>query len=282
MSPSDWIRAGALYFPLVLALLAGLTLGRRPRVFAACLLSVLWSSCTLLLLQRVNLWTRWWTFSGEGATLLRMPLELYFGWIILWGVLPQLVFRLVPIALSAALMIAVDAVAMPICSPVVLLGPRWLLGEAVAAFAALIPALLIARWTMKDSHLRARAAMQVASAGILFLYLLPEITFALRPGEGWTPLLQMSSWRPTTCPAVSLHPGFARGHGGGRVCRTRSRNPDPLRSAKAPCHQRNLSLLRQPHANIMPPGHGHVGVPVAEWLAIFRRGDFLRLLRRHC
>jgi protein-S-isoprenylcysteine O-methyltransferase Ste14 len=194
MSPSDWIRAGALYFPLVLALLAGLTLGRRPRVFAACLLSVLWSCCTLLLLQRVNLWTRWWTFSGEGATLLRMPLELYFGWIIIWGILPQLLFRRLPIALSGAVMIAVDAFAMPICSPVVLLGSRWLLGEAIAASTVLVPALLIARWTREDTHLRARAAMQVAIAAMLFLYLLPEVTFALRPGEGWTPLLQMSSW----------------------------------------------------------------------------------------
>lgn len=193
MSRSEWIRAGALYFPIVIALLAGALRRRRPRLVAACLLSFLWTACSLLVMQRLNLWAGWWTFSSDGLIFLGMPLELYFGWIVLWGILPQLVFLRWPLPLIAVMMIGIDLVAMPLCRPAVLLGPGWLIGEAVAALVVLAPALLVARWTFEDSHLRGRTAMQLATAALLFLYLLPELAFALRPGQGWSPLLQLSS-----------------------------------------------------------------------------------------
>jgi protein-S-isoprenylcysteine O-methyltransferase Ste14 len=189
----EWIRAGALYFPVVFATAAGLFRGRQPRQFAACLLSFLWTVPALLAVQQLNVWAGWWTYSSDGALFRRMPLELYFGWIVLWGILPQLLFRRLPIAWCAAIMIVVDLFAMPLCQPVVLLSRNWLFGEAVAVLIVLLPALFVARCTFEDSRLRARAAMQVTIAGMLFLYLVPEVAFALRPGRGWTPLLQMSS-----------------------------------------------------------------------------------------
>jgi protein-S-isoprenylcysteine O-methyltransferase Ste14 len=59
----------------------------------------------------------------------------------------------------------------------------------------LIPALCLGRWTLDDSHLRPRAMMQVMIAGMLFLYLVPEIAFALRSSRGWAPLLALSAWQ---------------------------------------------------------------------------------------
>jgi protein-S-isoprenylcysteine O-methyltransferase Ste14 len=149
----------------------------------------------LLALQELNVWFDWWTYSGGDAMLRGMPLELFFGWIVLWGVLPQVFLQRMPIAWCAGLMLGVDLVVMPLCKPVVVLGSGWLLGEAAAGLVVLIPALLIARWTLEDSHLRVRAAMQVMISGMLFLYLVPEIVFALRPGKGWTPLMKAASWQ---------------------------------------------------------------------------------------
>lgn len=37
--------------------------------------------------------------------------------------------------------------------------------------------------------------MQIIIAGMLFLYLLPEIAFALRPGKGWAPLRDLPGWQ---------------------------------------------------------------------------------------
>jgi protein-S-isoprenylcysteine O-methyltransferase Ste14 len=190
-----WTRVGALYGPMAAALLVGLVRGRRPRVFAGCLLSVLWVATSLLVLQRLNEMAEWWRFADGGAVFGGMPLELYVGWVVLWGVVPQLGFARLGLVWVAAVMAGVDLVAMPLCGAVVMLGPRWLVGEVVAVAIVLAPALCVARWTMEGTHLRVRAGLQVVTAGMLFLWLVPEMVFALRPGVGWAPLLQMVAWR---------------------------------------------------------------------------------------
>src|ERR1700694_4903309 len=88
-----WIRAGALYLPVMLALIAGVLRPRLPKQFAACLLSALWSAPALLAVQQFNLRAGWWRFASGGVMFRAMPLELYIGWIVLWGVLPQFAFR---------------------------------------------------------------------------------------------------------------------------------------------------------------------------------------------
>lgn len=194
MSEVAWMRAGALYLPVALAMVAGALGGRGPRRFVACLLSVLWVLPGLLAVQLLNEWAGWWTYSSGGVMFCGMAVELYLGWVVLWGVVPQLAFSRLGIGWCAALMVAADVVGMPLCRGVLVLGSRWLVGEVVAVVIVLVPALCIARWTMEDTRLRMRAAMQVAMAGMVFLFLLPEVVFALRPGRGWGPLVEMVSW----------------------------------------------------------------------------------------
>jgi protein-S-isoprenylcysteine O-methyltransferase Ste14 len=91
-------------------------------------------------------------------------------------------------------MVVVDLIAMPLCRPVVELGGGWLVGEAVAFLLSLLPALCIARWTAENSHLRARAWLQLTLAGLTFLFLVPEMIFTLRAEHGWASLLEMQSW----------------------------------------------------------------------------------------
>lgn len=195
MTREDWIRAGALYFPLMVALIAALLRGRPQRLFAACLLGVLWVIPALLIVQRFNLLAGWWQFSSAAFTFRGMPLEFYLGWAVLWGILSHLVFRRRNLFFCVAIFIGADLILMPLCRPAIQLGRHWLIGEFVAVVFVLTPSLCIGRWTLEDSHLRLRATMQVAIAGMIFLYLIPEIAFALRPGLGWTPLLTLSAWQ---------------------------------------------------------------------------------------
>ena len=188
------VRAGALYVPVMAALLAGLARWAGRRVLAGTLLSVLWAMTSLVVLAKLNDRAGWWSYAGGDVWLCGTPLELYLGWAVLWGLVPQLAFRRLRLAWVAGAMAGFDLVAMPMCQPVVVLGPRWLLGEAAAVALVLLPALCVARWTAEDSHLRARAALQVATAGMLFLLLAPEVVFALRPGRGWAPLLYAPDW----------------------------------------------------------------------------------------
>jgi protein-S-isoprenylcysteine O-methyltransferase Ste14 len=194
MDRTLYLRAAALYLPITLALLAGRARKQPPRQFAACLLGLLWTLPTLLALQRINQFAHWWSYTTDGPQLCAMPVELYLGWAILWGVLPQLTFPRLSLWLVAAIMVAADLLAMPRFAPVLTLTPHWLIGEAAAVAVVLIPALCIARWTLNDTRLPLRATLQVATSGLIFLYLTPEIAFELRPGAGWQPLLQIPSF----------------------------------------------------------------------------------------
>lgn len=188
-----WQHVAIVYVPLLAALVARAIHGRRPRRFAACLLSLLWVAPFLLAFQTLNSWAGWWTYSDSVLRLGGMPLDAFVGWLLLWGLVPQIAFPRLPIALSAALMVSFDLLAMPLCSETVHLGARWMIGEYCAAVFILLPALCIARWTERNTHLRLRAAMQVAISGMAFLYLLPEIVFAVESGTGWAPLSHRSS-----------------------------------------------------------------------------------------
>jgi protein-S-isoprenylcysteine O-methyltransferase Ste14 len=195
MSLTDWQAATAVYLPLSAALILGLLNRRRPRQFVACLLSLLWALPALLAVQAINLRAGWWSYSGDSVRFHEMPIECFVGWAILWGVVPQLALALLGIGRLAVLMILVDLAAMPLCKPLVLLGSHWLVGETLAAFVVLMPALLIAKWTMEGTHLRARAAIQIATSALIFLFLVPELAFALRPGRSWAPLFMLTSWQ---------------------------------------------------------------------------------------
>lgn len=194
MTRTDMIRIGGLYFPLVAACIAGALDGRRPRMFAACLLSALWVAPALLLVQKLNALFGWWGFAEGSVWFAGMPVEFYAGWVIAWGVVPQIALRRLPLWLSVPCMGLLDVAAMPLCAPVVRLGSSWLVGEGVCLLVVLVPALCVAGFTLENTHLRSRAWMQVAISGGVFLFLLPEIAFAARAGRGWLPLLQMPSW----------------------------------------------------------------------------------------
>ena len=195
MNQVAWTRAAVLYMPLLAAAVAAALTPRRPRKFAALLLSSLWAATTLLVLQRFNLMEGWWTFPSAGASLCGMPLELYLGWVILWGLVPQIAFSSTGIAWQSAIFALVDLYLMPLCKVIVHLEPTWLFGEAVAIAFVLLPALCVARWTESGTRLKARAALQTVTAGLLFLFLVPEVVFALRAGGGWAPLLQLPGWQ---------------------------------------------------------------------------------------
>ncbi len=91
-------------------------------------------------------------------------------------------------------MIAVDCIFMPMCTAAISLHRNWLLGEIVGVALVLLPALSIGQWTRNNTNLGKRAVIQVVTAGLLFLFLIPETIFALRPGLGWSPLLDSPSW----------------------------------------------------------------------------------------
>jgi protein-S-isoprenylcysteine O-methyltransferase Ste14 len=194
MSRIAAIRFLGLYVPILAAFIIALARARTSRMFAAALLGFLWTWPSLLALQLLNLQFGWWHFHAEGALFRGMPLDQYLGWAVLWGLVPILGFRQIAVWWVVALFFTLDLILMPACRPVVELGANWLVGEFVGLCLVLVPAQLLARWTLNDTHLKARALLQVLVAGGTFLLLIPEIVFALRPGSAWHPLLSEPVW----------------------------------------------------------------------------------------
>ena len=219
----DLTRAAALYGPVALAGFAAWRFPGRPHRFAGCLLSLLWTLPTLLLLQILNQAAGWWSFPAPELSLRAMPVELYGGWAVLWGLVPVVAPGRMRIWHVISLMAVADVLGMPLLSGVVRLGPHWLVGEAIALGLVLLPAVCLARWTEQRTHLRARATLQLVLAALLFLFLCPELAFAIRPGRGWGAWPDLAPWlRQLACLAVLLGslPGISAvqefaGRGGG-------------------------------------------------------------------
>ncbi|PFG43883.1 protein-S-isoprenylcysteine O-methyltransferase Ste14 [Isoptericola jiangsuensis] len=174
------VRGAALALPVLL--LVALVAHRRPteRDLAAAVLATAWSAAALAPLNLVATRLGWWTFDAEGAVWRGLPVDLWWSWALLWGVVPALALRVAhPVPVVAAL-VWVDLLLMPAADPVVRLGDRWLVGEAVGIGAALLPAVLLARWTLGRRHLALRAWAQAACAGAL-LVALPVLAAGTTP-----------------------------------------------------------------------------------------------------
>jgi protein-S-isoprenylcysteine O-methyltransferase Ste14 len=76
------------------------------------------------------------------------------------------------------------------------LGNRWLVGECAALATCLVPAQLLARWTIADRRLYARATLQVIAFSLLLGWLLPAIAVRAS-GTEWRLPFRSLLWFPS-------------------------------------------------------------------------------------
>jgi len=82
------------------------------------------------------------------------------------------------------LLLWVDAITMPALEPLVVLGPHWLLGEALGLLTVALPAQLLGRWTAGRTRLIPRVLLQMTVFSGLMLWLVPTVAFTVGDG-GW-------------------------------------------------------------------------------------------------
>ena len=187
------IRAAALYVPM--ALTGALWWWRRPdrRLATAMLLACAWTAPALFIVHRIAMAAGWWTFGVADFTFAGIPVDLYLGWMLLWGAVPALAFPSLPMGVVALVMAWLDLLIMPLCNPVVRLSGSWWSGEAVAVLAVLLPAQYLARWTAGNRQLFFRAALQVVAFSGLALAVAPAAILQ-QTGTPWPPLLIHPDW----------------------------------------------------------------------------------------
>lgn len=183
MTDPGLVRALGLFVPA--AAVFALWLWRRPgeRDAAAALLACAWNFAALALAQPLASRFGWWQFDAQGGLFLGMPVELLVGWVLLWGIVPVLALPRAPLAVVVAAAGWLDLLLMPGATPVVRLGPRWLVGEVVVLALALFPSLLLARWTARDERVGARALLQAVAFTGLVLGVVPAAVLSLTGGS---------------------------------------------------------------------------------------------------
>ncbi|MEU0547883.1 methyltransferase [Micromonospora sp. NPDC005979] len=183
----------ARWLSLAVPLAAVLAVGARERdrsVRAAGLLAFLAAGIGIAALHEVARRTGWYAFAPVDGAYRGMPVDLWIGWAALWGPLPVLLRRALPLPVALGLLLWVDAVAMPALHPLVSLGPHWLVGEVVGLLAVALPAQLLGRLCADRRHLGARTLLQVGVFAALLLWFVPTLAFEVGDGS-WAGLIAL-------------------------------------------------------------------------------------------
>lgn len=214
--PATLVRGVGLSVPLLLLTVLCLWRAPRQRELAAVVVAGAWSLLTLVPLNLYAMRAGWWSFHAEGAVWLGMPVDLLIAWAVLWGALPALMLRCLPVPLLTGLLVWVDVIAMPLAEPVVVLGPRWLLGELVGSALCLIPALMLAYWTRTGQLVHIRMWAQAALAfGLMFALPLAALDALPAPGTAFGTALTTAQLLALAClPGLAAAREFARVGGG--------------------------------------------------------------------
>ena len=187
------VRAAALYLPLTVTAVVWLWWPPTPRERAAAILAAGWNVVALLTVHVVAAREGWWAFGVTEATVAGFPVDLYVGWVVMWGLLAARVAERAPMAIVILGAVLIDLVAMPRMRPVVVLGETWLIGELIAQSVCLVPGLFLARWTRNAAHVGRRATLQALTFGGLALVVLPQVILE-QTGGSWSALSERPSW----------------------------------------------------------------------------------------
>jgi protein-S-isoprenylcysteine O-methyltransferase Ste14/predicted DCC family thiol-disulfide oxidoreductase YuxK len=173
----------ARYLCLTVPAIAALARWRPGRDGAAAFLAFVAAAVGIAALNEVAGVAGWYGFAPVDGAFRGLPVDLWLGWAVLWGAIPVLYRRFVPLPLALGLLLWLDAVAMPALDPLVRLGPQWLIGETVGLLFVALPAQLLGRWTADRRRLGARAVLQVAAFAAVTLWLVPTVAFELGDGS---------------------------------------------------------------------------------------------------
>lgn len=174
MNRTAVLEVAVLYLPIVTATCCWFSFRPMAKLTGPLLLSLLWNLSAVFALNQVAFYFNWWHYNTSAPTYHGLPLSIWFGWAVAWG----LAAPLLPIKsgrfLFAAFLI-LDLTLMPLLSPLLVLGKHWIVGELIALGCVLMPGLAIYRWTLKQRALVFRVCIQAIIFFSIVGYFLPDL-----------------------------------------------------------------------------------------------------------
>jgi len=135
--------------------------------------SFLWVSISLFLVNGLSVYWGFWSFKEERSTLI--PHDLFFDWVVFWGVFVPFVMKGRYLIITALFLFWIDILFMPLLAKLGLLDLRenWLIGEFLLIFLVFIPSQLWFRFSWKAINLGWRSFFQVLVMAFVLLIGLP-------------------------------------------------------------------------------------------------------------
>lgn len=171
MSRETAIQIACLYGPLATAALLIWWVRPGKRLATGLVYSTAWVAALLPWIDSAIVALGGWKYAPSEIHIGEMPLALYFGWVIAWGIVAPLLAEALGrrIWLTIAVMAILDLRTMPEMTPVLELAGNWWVGETAIIALLLIPAMFLARWTGSASRTPLRCAMLAPAFGGIFL-----------------------------------------------------------------------------------------------------------------
>ncbi len=146
--------------------------------------ATLWVATSLSIVNYLCVHYQFWHFT-DAELWLGMPYDLYFVWVLIWGVLPAYFLQGRYIPLVALALFWLDLLWMPELDKlgILVLTDNWLWGEIALILFVFLPAYTWANGSYFNRHLPLRAFLQVLVMSQLFLILLPILLFSYLPNH---------------------------------------------------------------------------------------------------
>lgn len=131
---------------------------------------------TLIVLPFINysyVTNGFWNY--KDTNLIKIPLDLYFMWTIIWGVFPFYFFKGKYSLIIALFLFWFDLLMMPFLEKhhILTLNKNWIYGEIIMILFVFLPSYLWTKISFKNKHTWLRALFQVTIMSLFFLIILP-------------------------------------------------------------------------------------------------------------
>ena len=139
--------------------------------------SSLYVSVTLPIINYLCIKFGWWNFAEEGINSIQLPFNIYFLWVVAWGILPVFFLKGKYLLIIAVLMFWLDILIMPELEKIeiITLNKNWIIGELILIGVVFIPSYYWAFCSYNNKANGMRALLQIIVMSCVFIIGLPFI-----------------------------------------------------------------------------------------------------------
>lgn len=153
--------------------------------------SSLWVSLSLFIINYISVKSGYWSFATSEFSGLLIPPDIFFTWVIIWGVLLPFIFKGKYIFVTCALILWIDILFMPLLDSygIVRLNTDWLKGEWLMLLFVLLPSQYWVQLYIKGKHPGRRSFFQFLCVAMLYAFIAPFSIYQYFPNDlsytGW-------------------------------------------------------------------------------------------------